>query len=91
MREFSDSIAGSAAAIWCLRNYLVKSFHDLLQVGLAGKANIVISPVLNRENMPISGSINDQINTFGLVLRYFVRANTLNKKPTKHVSSIIRL
>ena len=91
MSKFSDGIASPTTAIWGLPNDSLESLHDLFQVRLTRKADIVISLVFNRGNMPIFGSSLYPIHSLGLVLRDFLRANTLNKKPAEHVTSIICL
>ena len=78
MSKFSDGIASPTAAIRGLSNDSFESLHDLFQVRLARKANVVIGLVFNRRNMPIFGSSLNPINSLGLVLWNFLWADTLN-------------
>ena len=78
MSKFSDGIASPTAAIRGLSNDSLESLHDLFQVRLARKANVVIGLVFNRGNMPIFGSSLNPINSLGLVLWDFLWADTLN-------------
>ena len=91
MSKFSDGIAGSTAAIRGLPNDSLESLHNLFQVRLSSKANVVVGFVFNRWNMPILGSSLYPIYSLGLILWDFLGTDTLNKKPAEHVASIISL
>ena len=87
--KLSDGVTSTTTPIGCFSDDGLKTLHDLFEIGLLGKSNIIVCLVLDGGKMAIFDCCFEIVVAHGVVGRYLLRTSAFDQESCEDVSSII--
>lgn len=89
--KLSNRVAGAAILARGLLNDGLETLHDLGDIRVAGKADIVVSLVLEGGHVAVLRRRLDPVDTLRVVHRHFARACSFDQEATQNVPGVVGL